>query len=201
MEQTIWQEYQDEEFICFGINFNESEETVREFADNFGLTFPLLLDPQGFTYMTYRIEYCQSPFPQDYIIDPDGLIAYKACEYFPDSMITVIEGLLDEMSTDVPEPPVTDLRGPRIEFIWPNPTGTEGRVAYILPEPSVTRVDIMDASGRRVRRLWYGRQEGGPQLVVWDGLNDSAQAVPAGTYFVRVAARGQVDSRKISVLR
>jgi hypothetical protein len=146
MEQTLWQAYQDEDFILFGINFNENEQTVREFVDNLGLTFPILLD-SGQVYTRYRIEFCHSPFPQDYIIDQDGIIAYKACEYFPDSMVAVVEELLGA-SSYVPELPAADFEGPRIEFVWPNPTATRGRIAYSLPNTVVTRVDIVDGAGR-----------------------------------------------------
>ena len=169
--------------------------------DNLGLTFPILLDQIGTVYLAYRLPFCLSPFPQDYIIDQNGLIAYEACEFFPDSMASVIDSLLAQGASVGDEDFMTDVKGPRIEFIQPNPIATGGRIIYVLPEDARARVDVVDVSGRRVRTLMSAWQRGGPQTVVWDGRDAAGRLVPAGSYFVRVASRGRVASGRVSVVR
>ncbi len=79
-----------------GINFAETQQVVQTFVDNFGVTFPVLLDLQGGAYNQYRPGpgACTSPFPLDFILDRDGIIRYWKCEYDPTAMRAVLEELL-----------------------------------------------------------------------------------------------------------
>jgi hypothetical protein len=205
MERTIWQTYQNEDFIFLGINFVENEETVRDFVDNFGLRFPILLDSRGRTYRAYQIERCRSPFPQDYIIDRNGRIAYKACEYFPDSMVAVIEDLLaGDGEPETTEDPLDDGLAagfPQIELVHPNPIRGSGSISFILPSSGMATVDILDVSGRRVQRVLHSSRGAGPNVVAWDGRDSSGRLTPAGIYLVRVSALGRSSSRKIMLVR
>jgi len=79
--------------VVVGVNFRETQVVVQDFIDTFGVTFPVLLDPVGETYMTYS-NGGMSPFPLDYVIDQDGIIQYIATEYNPQEIIQVIEELL-----------------------------------------------------------------------------------------------------------
>jgi peroxiredoxin len=44
---ALYQEFKDEGLVMVGVNLRESPEAVRGFAQEFGMTFPLLLDPEG----------------------------------------------------------------------------------------------------------------------------------------------------------
>ena len=44
---ALYQEFKDEGFVMVGVNLRESPEAVRGFAQEFGMTFPLLLDAEG----------------------------------------------------------------------------------------------------------------------------------------------------------
>ena len=48
------------------------------------------------------------------------------------------------------------------------------------------RVEILDAAGRRVRDLGSRLLDAGPQVIGWDGDDDSGRKVGAGIYLVRV---------------
>ncbi len=49
------------------------------------------------------------------------------------------------------------------------------------------RVDIFDVLGRRVRRLSIRPGSSGRDEVVWNGRNESGQALPSGIYFFRAS--------------
>jgi peroxiredoxin len=44
---ALYQEFKDEGLVMVGVNLRESPEAVRGFAQEFGMTFPLLLDAEG----------------------------------------------------------------------------------------------------------------------------------------------------------
>jgi hypothetical protein len=94
--------------------------------------------------------------------------------------------------------------GPRVPAlqlaVGPNPV-VEGPVTlrYALPQAGALRATAHDLSGRLVRTIHDGRAEAEGTLV-WDGADDAGRAVPAGIYFIRVAAAGrQVTSRLVRV--
>lgn len=78
-----------------GLFGNESEATVGAFAEQTGVTFPLLLGD------TTRGEYASSdpgisPYPLDVIVDKTGTIRYLRREFDTADMVETIELLLAE---------------------------------------------------------------------------------------------------------
>jgi hypothetical protein len=67
-------------------------------------------------------------------------------------------------------------------------------------------LDILDAAGRRVIRLWDGSSRN-PQsaasmlTVIWDGRNEEGKKAPAGVYFCRLRGKGFDQTRKMVFLR
>ncbi len=179
LEVTIWQTYQADGVVVLGIDRGESAAIAADFADQFGVTFPILADPAGTsaTYVDYLIHNCASPFPRDFIIDPDGRVAYRSCDYDPLLMTGVIDDLLS--SLDV-EGPVVDERSVTRRAV-PNPFTQ--RVSVVLD--GVTgpprSVQVLDATGRVVRSTVPGL--GG--RFDWDARNDRGDRVAPGVYFVR----------------
>jgi hypothetical protein len=74
----------------------------------------------------------------------------------------------------------------------PNPSRTDQSVSVFLPLRSrsgvgakgPSSVEILDVTGRRVRRLAYGdaRADG----VRWDGRDEAGRSLPPGIYFTRL---------------
>ena len=79
--------------------------------------------------------------------------------------------------------PVMDPELPQVLILSPNPVVSELRFQYALPHPAVVHVDLYDATGRRVRRLFTGRQTAGIYTLVTD-----LTGVPAGSYFLRLSS-------------
>ncbi|GAB3042840.1 redoxin domain-containing protein [Virgibacillus ainsalahensis] len=69
--------YEDKDVAILAINLTDTEinqKDIPKMTDEFGLTFPILLDNQGEVSTLYRIK----PIPTSYMIDSEGVIQYKA---------------------------------------------------------------------------------------------------------------------------
>ena len=51
----------------------EGEKVVRPFAAKFGLSFPVLLDPDSKTYRLYGL----TGVPESFIVDKNGIVIHK----------------------------------------------------------------------------------------------------------------------------
>lgn len=83
----------------------------------------------------------------------------------------------------------------------PNPMRESTRIDFALPAAGTISLKVYDASGRLLRTLAEGEAPAGPASRVWDGRDDAGRQVPAGIYFYRLQAGGQVLTRKLLVIR
>ncbi|MFC1572999.1 FlgD immunoglobulin-like domain containing protein [Candidatus Eisenbacteria bacterium] len=83
----------------------------------------------------------------------------------------------------------------------PNPFTLTTVIRYCLEEPGRLQIDILDASGRRVRGLLSERKPAGSGSVSWDGRDRSGRRVAPGAYFFRLVTGDEVVSRRTVVLK
>ena len=96
-----------------------------------------------------------------------------------------------------------DERAPRafaFDAVVPNPSRGSCRVRFTLARADRIRLEVVDVAGRRVARLADGSRAAGAHEIAWDGRIAGAPA-PAGLYFVRLHAGGQVVNRRIAIVR
>jgi hypothetical protein len=94
-------------------------------------------------------------------------------------------------------PADTDLR---VNLSYPNPFVPPAKIGYTLPRAGDVRVDVLDATGRRVRRLVDRREDAGAHLLTWDGRDDEGARVASGVYFVMVSGSlGRFPSKLLIV--
>jgi flagellar hook assembly protein FlgD len=89
-------------------------------------------------------------------------------------------------------PPTEDRQNTELR-VAPSPFSVERdggtRIRYRLDEtPSLVRVQIFDARGRRVRTLEEARLSGPSGELVWNGRNDDGHRVRVGVYVVFLEA-------------
>lgn len=72
--QQAYADYADQGLHILAVNREETAETITSFADELGLTFPLLKDLDGRIQRLYSI----SSYPSTFIIDRDGVIVYRS---------------------------------------------------------------------------------------------------------------------------
>ena len=83
----------------------------------------------------------------------------------------------------------------------PNPFNPKTTVAYHVPHESSVTIRVYDVAGRCVRTLVDGLVEPGRHAAVWDGTNESGDAVGSGIYFCTMEAPDFRDSRKMALLK
>ena len=105
------------------------------------------------------------------------------------------------LTSGVDDVPVISLR-PLLSLPSPNPACAVTAIAYSLAvaEPRVS-LAIYDVSGRLVRQLVSGAQSAGDFRHVWNLHSDNGTRVASGIYFVRLATRSFIQTRRITVLR
>lgn len=71
----------------------EQSDTVRTFAEQLGLTMPVLLDEDGAVLDAWPTtpQIPTAVYPREWIIDPDGIIVYTATTFEHDLIVEVIE--------------------------------------------------------------------------------------------------------------
>jgi predicted outer membrane repeat protein len=75
---------------------------------------------------------------------------------------------------------------------WPNPFTGSTTISYTLPEAAKVVIRIFDSFGRLVDEPQFVTQQAGAQKVCWN-----AATLPAGLYFCRIEAGGQVGGLKM----
>ncbi len=71
--QKAYEEWAESGFVILAIAYNDTEAAIRDFRDEFGLSFPLALDASGAINDSYAVQ----TRPSSYIIGRDGLIWTK----------------------------------------------------------------------------------------------------------------------------
>jgi hypothetical protein len=93
---------------------------------------------------------------------------------------------------------------PWLEPPVPSLARTQTTVRFELPNggnAGAYQVDVVDASGRRIRRLAGGAAAPARFERRWDLRSDTGAPVPRGVYFVRLRLAGTSQSRRVVVLR
>lgn len=88
---------------------------------------------------------------------------------------------------------------PRIASIAPNPFPGCGevRISLELPPtglPEDAGLELLDSEGRRLRRL-------SPVRLTWDGRDARGDALPTGTYWLRLTGAGAAEGKRMVVIR
>jgi len=101
METAIWQNFIDDDILFLGISNTNNQNIINNFVAENSLTFPILYDSGssggvqgGDTYDDYYMPNDGSPYPRDFIIDQNGIIAYANNEIDTEWMLAVIYDLI-----------------------------------------------------------------------------------------------------------
>jgi hypothetical protein len=88
----------------------------------------------------------------------------------------------------------------RLLLAQPNPAHGRATLRFDLARPGPVSLALYDPSGRRVRSLANQWLDPGQHAYPWDGSDDGGRPVPAGVYFVRLAAPGATSIDRIVLL-
>ncbi len=169
----------------------------QEFKDTYGMRFIGLEDGRNSVYLEYRVPDPWAPYPQDFIIDQEGIVRYWSPEYDPQKIIAVIDELLgierpDGGGSAVPSPVSASVTpGLLLSPPSPNPFLDATTVRFRLPVDSRARVTVYDIAGQRVRVLADGIRRPGEHRIVWDGRDQTGRRAAAGVYYFRLETEGE----------
>jgi len=86
--------------------------------------------------------------------------------------------------------------------VFPNPSGASATVTFDLPRDGAVTLDVLDVTGRRVRRLLAAERPAGRHGVVWNGRDERGRLAGNGVYFLRArTADGDAEVTKIMRVR
>jgi hypothetical protein len=92
--------------------------------------------------------------------------------------------------TSAPAKRVTQLHP-----LHPNPFNPHTTVSFELAEAGQVEVQIFDARGRMLRRLFEGQLTAGPHELRWDGRDDDGAKLASGVYRVLLSTAGGTQTR------
>ena len=84
---------------------------------------------------------------------------------------------------------------------FPNPFNPSTSISYSLPVSADVSLVVHDVLGQPVRALKRGWTRAGEHTDAWDGKDDHRRDVSSGVYFVRLNARGQMQVRRVTLVR
>ncbi len=80
-----------------------------------------------------------------------------------------------------------------------NPSRGDVLIRYYTPAEPLSRLEIFDVSGRRVRTIPGARWTEGWQEAAWDGRDDAGESLGDGLYWIRLVL--PTESRVVRVMR
>ncbi len=93
-------------------------------------------------------------------------------------------------------------RGIRLHPNLPNPFTSSTTIRFDMPAAGGrAKLEVFDASGRRVASLVDGPVSGGTQSARWNGTDEAGQAAKSGIYLCRLEVLGIAQTRKLMLLR
>ena len=94
----------------------------------------------------------------------------------------------------------TRILGPRLAVLGPV-SSDHVRMQLELPAATDVTLNIYDARGHLVRRLYTGPAQAGARVLSWDGRDSNGRSVASGVYFVQLQTEQQSLTEKVVVVR
>ena len=101
--------------------------------------------------------------------------------------------------------PVSDesefASAPMLLGAQPNPFNPYTVVSFRLDGSQLVQLEVFDLTGRQVAVLKEGVMAGGFHEIGWNGRDDSGRDLASGVYMVRLKAAGDLETRKVMLIR
>jgi len=84
---------------------------------------------------------------------------------------------------------------------YPNPFNPETTISFDLPKAGNVNLGVYNTKGQLVKTLVDGNLNNGRQSFVWNGTDAQGQPVSSGLYFYRLSTNGQVETKKMMLMK
>lgn len=85
--------------------------------------------------------------------------------------------------------------------VRPTPSAASVEIEFVLAGAGRVSVEIVDATGRRVRSLVQGFVPAGRFSLVWDGADDAGAQLASGVYFTRIQTDDGQEAGRVVLMR
>jgi hypothetical protein len=124
----------------------------------------------------------------------------------PNNTRVTLQRIMDWLQPEAPTAvdAVIPVRGlSRVVGATPNPFNPRTEIAFEIStaDAGPVRLEIFDASGRKVAALRDGNLPAGPHVETWDGTTSTGAPVESGVYFARLTTRSGETSAKLTLLK
>jgi peroxiredoxin len=95
LEEKVWQEFKNEDFLLIGVDTKEPKEKVDLFIEKMKVTYPISYDPDGKIFSDFTIQ--GAGVTRNIVVDKNGKIVFLTRLYEEkefNSMIQIIKTLL-----------------------------------------------------------------------------------------------------------
>ena len=89
--QSFFEHNANRDFVILGVNQQEREGAVRSFVENYGVSYPVLLDSSGEVSEAYGVG---RGMPITFLVSPDGVITEVVFSRFTEDQFTDLEARL-----------------------------------------------------------------------------------------------------------
>ena len=89
----------------------------------------------------------------------------------------------------------------RLAQNYPNPFNGGTEIRYQIFSGGVAKLRIFDIAGQIVATLVDRNLAPGDYRLSWDGLSDRGEQLPSGLYFLALTMNGQLNVRKLTLLK
>lgn len=180
LQDSIWQVYREQGVTVIGLDFRETTEELKDFINEFSVTYPMLLDTSGTIFTAYDFR----GFPSNVIINRDGIIVHREEGFNIPRFIEIIDSLLsptaiEESSLKSPIPKdITVVRA------YPNPFNGSAQIEFILKQPVITTLKIFNINGQLLQTMSNSFGSG------TNRINVNMANFSSGVYAYEISANG-----------
>ena len=83
----LWKQHREDGFQVIGINVDEDAEAARQFAEEYGIEFPLVRDENREVSKLYRV----AGYPSHYLVGRGGRVHFSALGFTEDDALAVTQ--------------------------------------------------------------------------------------------------------------
>ena len=106
-----------------------------------------------------------------------------------------------DLVTGIDVHPITKIRDFELYQNYPNPFNPTTTISYFLSNATEVVLKIYNILGQEIRHLLNEHQTPGHKSMTWDGKDDRGNRVSSGVYIYRLQTGGNIQSKKMLLLK
>jgi hypothetical protein len=147
-------------------------------------------EPLEVGYYPTPLAWGAQPHEDGLIYVADSLLGLLSLRYQPEIATAVQEG----QAAALPQ-------GFALEPNYPNPFNSDTVIRFSLPAAAEVKLGVYNLAGQEVVTLAAGATRAGAHEVRWDGRDGRGKSLASGVYLYQLRSGGQVETRKLLLLK